>query len=191
MIYAEVQNKKIIRYPVDVINENPNTSFRENWQGGEFENKLYAVVYNTPPPDVKIGYDLCEDLPVYDEETNQFKQTWKLIRSNHYFNLLKEYVFMKNMNAEQSGVNIDGDIFLTDRESQTKYSIYALKKIKLKCKTMNGKYVEVDSGMVDKRVTEHVEACFDVGRKYMKIIDSGDYDLIDNTDFDLGWPSNN
>ena len=50
-MYAIVSNGAITEYPADLRASLPNTSFPENWPGGEIDGVEYAAVQPSPQPD--------------------------------------------------------------------------------------------------------------------------------------------
>jgi hypothetical protein len=187
-MYAQVDGKKVINYPCHPLFENPNTSFVENWVEGPVNGKTYVLVEDTDPPIPKLGYYVERETPVYNETTKKFKEVW--VSKKYELFMIKQLITERRYYVETSGIKVDDNYFQTDRESQTKYAMGALFKEKLLWKTKMGKFVEIDAEYINNKVKTHVRACFETECKYLEILNSGDDNFINNTDFDLDWPSN-
>ena len=187
-MYAQVDGKKVINYPCHPLFENPNTSFIEDWKEGIIEGKTYVLVQSTTTPISKLGRYQERGIPVYDEVTKKFKETWAEKLYEPF--MIKQLVTERRYNIETAGLKIKDNYFQTDRESQTKYAMGALLKEKLFWKTKMGNFVEIEAEYINSKVKAHVRACFETECKYLEILNSDDQDLINNTDFDLGWPKN-
>jgi hypothetical protein len=84
-MFARVINKKIQKYPFSLntlIAENPNTSFPKNLQV-DFDCLAQYNVYRVFPsikPEIDSNTQkLLEDSPRYDDESEQWIETWKVI----------------------------------------------------------------------------------------------------------------
>lgn len=191
-MYGIANNNVIIKYPVFPIQENPNISFIEDWQGGVIDGVCYVNVEMTLPPEQKKGYFVEKSTPIYDKKTNKYKETWvyKRISNEQYFGTLKDSIMHDRREKESSGIRIGDYVFQTDPYSQLKYTVLGIKNKSVLWKTQDNKFVQINPQEIEDKVMEYVQACLEVEKKYNVIIDNGDLDVIDNTDFTLGWPNN-
>ena len=188
-IFGIVENGVVIKYPSDPRYDLTHVSFSLDWQGGEIEGIKYVKLTKTEPPENnKFGWNIVELAPNYNENTDELIQTWDARFVG--FVQFKVLVSMKRYAQETSGLNIDGNVFKTDRESQTKYSLMALHNVKTNWKINEQKFVYADMKIVDQKVREFVEACFTKEKELFEIIDTNDLKLISKTDFELCWPNN-
>ena len=186
-LFAIVKNNKIIEYPVDPRIKFPNYSLHLDWNGGVIENVQFVVIKKIPHPNFHLSEKIIEDQPIFDKKTNLWTQQWKTeyIGSTQ----LKQIISEIRYNRETMGTLVDDCFFKTDRESQTKYAIMALNNVKTHWKT-NYNFVDIDMKIVNEKISAYVKNCFETERKFYEIIDTDDLQLIKNTDFNSGWPSN-
>jgi hypothetical protein len=188
-VFGIIENKELIKYPSDPRYDFTNVSFPLDWEGGIIENVKYVKLTKTEPPaDNKFGWNVVEVEPRYNKKTDTLIQAWDIQFVG--FIKFKILVSMKRYAQETSGLNIDGNVFKTDRESQTKYSLMALHNVKTNWKINEQKFVYADMKIVDQKVREFVEACFTKEKELFEIIDTNDLKLISKTDFELCWPNN-
>lgn len=74
-MFAIIENKKIIKYPVDPRLDNPNVSFTDNWEGGVINRVEYVKVFEVTPPDYDIYKNIEELTPVFIE--GKWTQVWQ------------------------------------------------------------------------------------------------------------------
>jgi hypothetical protein len=187
-IFGIVKENLLVKYPSDPRYDFINVSFPLNWEGGTIEGVKYVKLTKTDKPNGKLGWVVVDIYPIYNANDDILLQTWQL---QYIGNIkLKTLISKKRYDIETNGLMIDDNYYKTDRESQTKYSIMALNKIKTYWKIDEFNFVYSDMKIIDKKVREFVQACFETERKFFEIIDSDDLELIANTDFETGWPSN-
>jgi len=186
--FGIVENGILKKYHLDPRYELTHVSFPENWQGGKIEGVEFVKIVKTPKPICKLGWEIIEAFPLYDKQTNSWIQNWSKIYIGSY--KLKMIVAEKRYNREISGIRIGNYVFKTDRESQTKYTLMALNNVKTFWKVNDTDFVYVSMRTIDKKVRNYVHHCFERERKFFEIIDTENMELIENTDFDSGWPNN-
>jgi hypothetical protein len=77
-MYALVNKKKLIKYPVYPHIEHPHVSIPINWNGGIIDGSEYVYINRTTPGSVAFGFKSVEDIPVF--ENNRWIQTWKEVK---------------------------------------------------------------------------------------------------------------
>jgi len=189
-IFAIIKNGSIIKYPVDPRYESPNVGFPLDWPGGKIGGKEYVRVLTTPSSiePIKFGWRAKEKKPLYNKENKVWYQDWE--EEFIGFPELKILISSVRYEKEISGLKINGNVFNTDRDSQTKYSLMALNNTKMNWKIDGLTFIEIDIKEINKKVTDYVRVCFETERKYFEIIDKNDIELIKNTNFESGWPDN-
>jgi hypothetical protein len=189
-MYAIVKNNKIVKYPCDPIKENPGTSFPEdffsNWVDVKIGDNSYVKVEANPPTDVKFGYTPVEGEPIYDKVTKKYYQNFTVEMLSP--EILKNIIANLRYYHEVSGVIIDGNKFQTDRNSQVKYSMLAMRNETINWKNSEGKFIEINAKNVYEVVDKHVKACFAKEKEYCDILDTNNKKTIEGTDFKSGWP---
>lgn len=187
-IFGIVENDILIKYPSDPSYDLINVSFPSNWEGGTIENVKYVKLTKTEKPNSKFGWIVIELTPIYDKNKDTLTQIWDV----QFVGIIqfKSLISKKRYAQETSGLNIDGNVFKTDRESQTKYSLMALHNVKTNWKINEQKFVYADMKIVDQKVREFVEACFTKEKELFETIDTCDLELISKTDFETCWPNN-
>jgi len=187
-IFGIVENGVVLKYPVNPSSVFPNVSFSEDFAGGVIDSVEFVVVESVSPPETKMGWQYILTNPVYDKNKKVWKQNWE----KQYIGdiKLKMCIADKRFFHEINGIFVGDNYFKTDRVSQTKYSIMALNEVKTHWKIDEFTFIEVDIKDIDKRVREFVHECFETERKFFEIVDTGDLEIIANTDFESGWPSN-
>jgi len=185
-IFGIVENNKVVKYPSDPRYDLTHVSFPLNWQGGLIEGIKYVKLVENDRPICNFGWEVIETEPTY--ANNTLIQNWKI----QYIGpiKIKMLIAKKRYEIETNGLMIDGNYYKTDRDSQTKYSIMALNKIKTYWKIDEFNFVYADMKVIDKKIRNFVQACFETERKFFEIIDTDDLELIANTNFETGWPSN-
>jgi hypothetical protein len=186
--FGIVENDIIVEYPVDPRYKLVYVSFPEDWQGGLIESIEFVKVDKIQKPNEKIGWQIIESKPLFNKKTNRWIQNWSKRYMGHL--QLKMLISELRYKKEISGLKIDNYIFKTDRESQTKYTLMALNNIKTNWKINDEQFVYSDMKNVDEKVRNYVSKCFEIECKYFEIVDTEDMALIENTDFDSGWPNN-
>jgi hypothetical protein len=186
--FGIVENDIIVEYPVDPRYKLVYVSFPEDWQGGLIEGIEFVKVDRTQKPEEKFGWQIIESKPFFNKKTNRWIQNWSKRYMGHL--QLKMLISELRYKKEISGLKIDGYVFKTDRDSQTKYTLMALNNIKTNWKINDEQFVYSDMKNVDEKVRNYVSKCFEIECKYFEIVDTEDMVLIENTDFDSGWPNN-
>ena len=75
MTYAILTSGAVSEYPADLRARLPNTSFPENWPGGEIDGVEYAAVQPSPQPDYDPAtQNLVEGTPIL--ESGAWVQQW-------------------------------------------------------------------------------------------------------------------
>jgi hypothetical protein len=187
-IFGIIENNLIVKYPVDPRYVLTHVSFPSNWEGGLIENIKFVKIIKTEKPICEFGWEAVELIPLYDEYINCWFQIWE--KQYVGYHKIKQLISQKRYELETNGLMIDDNYFKTDRESQTKYSIMALNKVKTYWKIDSLNFVYVDMKIIDKKIREFVHKCFETERNFFEIINTNDLELIANTDFESGWPSN-
>lgn len=196
-MFAKILNNQIIEYPSNPYSENKNVSFAIDWNGGILNDKEYVRVEDTTQPSIPIGRTIVEQMPIFDG--TKWIQVWSVVllpKDN-----IKENVSNKRYNVEVGGVRVDGHLYHTDRESQTKYIAIAFELLQantqtwtINWKTMEDNFVTLNADQMNEvisAVKNHVQTCFNKEAEYYDLIDTADSVTLENTDFSLGWPSNN
>jgi hypothetical protein len=186
--FAIIENNVIIEYPVDPRYKLVYVSFPENWQGGVIEGIEFVKVDKTPKPKEKFGWQIIEGVPSFNKKTNYWIQNWSKRYMGHL--QLKKLISEIRYKKEISGLKIDGYVFKTDRDSQTKYTLMALNNVKTNWKINDEQFVYVDMKYIDEKVRKYVHDCFETEHMYFEIVDSKNMMIIENTEFESGWPDN-
>jgi hypothetical protein len=188
-LFAIVVKNEIVEYPVNPMFKLPNVSFDTNWEGGIIQDLNFVKINRVDKPSCNLGWDAFEQLPTYISTTRSWSQNWKIEYIGKY--ALKSWISNIRYLKETNGVLIDNVAYSTDRNSQNKYSTLALNNTKTYWKINATDFVYTDMKIIDEKVRNYVHECFEIERKFFEIIDSEDMDLIENTDFESGWPDNN
>jgi hypothetical protein len=186
--FGILENGVIVEYPADPRYKLIHVSFPEDWQGGLIEGIEFVKVDRIPKPDKKFGWQIIESKPSFNKETNSWVQNWSMRYMGHL--QLKMFISEIRYKKEIAGLKIDEHVFKTDRDSQTKYTIMALNKVKTYWKINQEQFVYADMKKIDDKVRKYVHDCFETERMYFEIVDSGNMMLIEKTNFESGWPDN-
>jgi len=73
-MYVKIANNKVIEYPANPYNDNPNVSFPENWSGGTVNKNEYALVEAGEMPESNSTHETVQEIPIL--KNGKWYQTW-------------------------------------------------------------------------------------------------------------------
>ena len=198
-MYAIVYRNKIVDYPVNIYELNPNTMFPQNWEGGKLDGKQYVKVQYRNPYDIfqpKIGWGYREDTPVNIDGvwTQNFVQF--LVDKDN----IKLAVSGKRKEVQNGGFVYSGTKFPSTTADQVTYANLDIiaqannpATYTINWKTLDNTYIELDGYQIKNinvKCNEHIQACFNKEKEYYDMIDTLTEAELQNVDFGAGWPSN-
>ena len=183
--------------PADFV----SVSYHDGINNGE-----YLPVFNTDMPADSPNGVWVEDIPAYDALAGKWCTTWKLKLHDTYemqealaaAKLQKKAALAeKRWQVETAGINVNGFIIKTDRESQTQITcaMFAIERgylTHVNWKGENG-WIEMDTSVVANLpplVSDYVQLCFQKEKQMCDIIDSiNTIEELNNIDLEVGWPT--
>lgn len=199
-MFAKISNNQIVQYPASPHSDFPYVSFPDDWQGGTIEGMTYSIVVSSDQPTANLGWGVVEAAPSYDANAGVATQQWTLALESP--SDLSASITNYRYNVETGGVNINGTIFPTDRDSQGKYTgicLYAslpttnLQTFSVTWKLANSTFTILNASQVMEIATTvmgHVQAAFAQEDYYLNLINTANSSTLQATDFTQGWPTN-
>jgi hypothetical protein len=207
-MFVKLVGNNVIQYPSDPKSENPNVSFPDNWNGGVVDGYTYSYVQTPGAPSVNLGWIAVSTNTIY-KEGNSWYTAWesKLAPQEE----LESIIANKRYQVEVGGIAVNGYIYSTDRDSQTKYVGVSLNIDQLANAdsfSINWKVVDINYPSstdvkntfvtlnasqfknVANLVFSYVQKAFNKEAYYLNLIRTSNTEVLKQVDFNSGWPTN-